>query len=92
MTNAFAVQMFATQLRMLLQQEGCLIDELEELLEPHAERLDCLDELRHLRTIYHRGTSAHTQVKIYEQALAEGSDEAAALRRVTLWLIEETQA
>ena len=30
MTNPFAVQMFATQLRILLQQEGCLIDELEE--------------------------------------------------------------
>ena len=30
MVNPFAVQMFATQLRMLLQQEGCLIDELEE--------------------------------------------------------------
>ena len=31
MTNAFAVQMFATQLRMLLQQEGCSADELEVL-------------------------------------------------------------
>lgn len=31
MTNAFAVQMFATQLRMLLQQEGCSADELEDL-------------------------------------------------------------
>lgn len=31
MTNAFAVQMFATQLRLLLQQEGCLPNQLEEL-------------------------------------------------------------
>lgn len=31
MTNAFAVQMFATQLRMLLQLEGCSPNELEEL-------------------------------------------------------------
>ena len=31
MTNPFAVQMFATQLRMLLQQEGCSADELEDL-------------------------------------------------------------
>lgn len=31
MTNALVVQMFATQLRMLLQQEGCLPNQLEEL-------------------------------------------------------------
>ena len=31
MTNPFAIQMFASQLRMLLQQEGCSADELEDL-------------------------------------------------------------
>ena len=69
-----------------------LIDEFEELLEPHAERLGCLDELRHLRTIYHRGTSAHNQIRVYQEALAEGHDEPEALKRVTQWLIRETQA
>ena len=67
------------------------IDELEEILEPHAERLGCLDELRHLRTIYHRGTSAHHQVRVYEESIAEGCDEEEALRRVAQWLIKETQ-
>lgn len=67
-----------------------LITELEKILEPHAERLECLDELRHLRTIYHRGTSAHTQISVYKEALDAGAAETEALRSVVRWLIDET--
>ena len=67
-----------------------LVDELEELLEPHAERLGCLDELRHLRTIYHRGTSAHGQRKVYQAAIESGATQQEALVEVTKWLITET--
>ena len=67
-----------------------LIDEFENLLEPHAERLDCLDELRHLRTIYNRGTSAHNQLRVYHEARAAGADDTEALKQVVQWLIAAT--
>jgi len=67
-----------------------LINEFEQILEPHAERLGCLDELRHLRTIHHRGTSAHSQIKIYQDAINDGASEQEALHEVVQWLISET--
>ena len=57
-----------------------LIEEFEELLSPQAEKLGCLNELKHLRTIYNRGTSAHGQVRVYKEALAGGANEKEALR------------
>ena len=67
-----------------------LIEEFETLLMPQAERLGCVDELTHLRTIYHRGTSAHGQLKTYQEAIARGADQSEALREVVKWLMNET--
>ena len=67
-----------------------LIDDFENLLSPQAERLGCTNELRHLRTIYNRGTSAHGQLKVYHDAISNGADETEALREVIFWLIKET--
>ena len=67
-----------------------LIEEFESLLLPQAEKLGCINELRHLRTIYHRGTSAHGQLKVYHQALADGADQKEALKEVIFWLMKET--
>jgi carboxylate-amine ligase len=67
-----------------------LITEFERILEPYAERLGCLDELQHLRTIYHRGTSAHSQISIYQDALDAGATEDEALKAVVQWLVKET--
>ena len=69
-----------------------LIEEIETLLMPQAERLGCVDELRHLRTIYNRGTSAHGQLRTYYQAKEDGADEQEALREVIFWLMRETLA
>ncbi len=67
-----------------------LIEEFEDLLSPQAEKLGCLTELRHLRTIYNRGTSAHGQLRVYREAIAQGADEKEALKEVIMWLIKET--
>ncbi len=42
------------------------------------------------REIVKRGTSAHRQIAIYDQAIESGAAEQEALKAVVDWLIEET--
>ena len=67
-----------------------LAEELIGIVEEEADRLDCLDEVRHVRDILRRGTSADRQLQVHQEALAAGAsaDEAAAM--VVDWLISET--
>lgn len=67
-----------------------LVEEILELVREDAEYFGCEQELNHMRTIVREGTSAHRQVRVYEQALAEGLDHEAALRAVVDLLMEET--
>jgi glutamate---cysteine ligase / carboxylate-amine ligase len=67
-----------------------LIDELVELLRPHAEALGCLAEVEHARTIARRGTSADHQLRVYHEACAGGASEEDAQRAVVDWLIEQS--
>lgn len=67
-----------------------LMEEILELLREDAEYFGCERELGHMRTIIREGTSAHRQVRVYEQALAEGMEPEAALRAVVDLLIRET--
>ena len=67
-----------------------LLEELLELLRPDAERLDCIAEIEHARDIVRRGTSAHRQIAVYEEAVAGGATKQEALKAVVDWLVEET--
>ena len=67
-----------------------LLEEILELCREDAERLDCLDEIHHARTIIKRGTSAERQLAVYHEAMAAGMSEAEALKAVVDWLIDET--
>jgi carboxylate-amine ligase len=67
-----------------------LLEELFEMLRPEAERLECVAEIERARDILKRGTSAHRQVAVYEEALAGGAAKEEALKAVVDWLIEET--
>lgn len=69
-----------------------LLEEIIELTSPDAERLGCLEELRHAREIVKRGTSAQTQLAIYDEAIAAGAVPREAHFKVVDWLIEETVA
>jgi carboxylate-amine ligase len=51
-----------------------------------AERLECTAALDTLNTVVHRGTSAHRQLRIYNEARAAGASRADALREVLTWL------
>ncbi|MDJ0767881.1 MAG: carboxylate-amine ligase [Ilumatobacter sp.] len=67
-----------------------LVEELVEMLAPAARRLDCFDELLGVRSIMTDGTSAHRQMAVYEECLADGADQQEAVRRVVDFLIDET--
>jgi carboxylate-amine ligase len=67
-----------------------LIDELLELVHEDAVALGCLADLERIRDIPARGTSAHRQLRVYEDALRQGASEQDALEAVVDWLVVET--
>ena len=69
-----------------------LLEELLALVREDAEALDCSREVEHARRILKRGTSAHRQIAVYNDARSHGASEREALRAVVDFLIEETAA
>jgi carboxylate-amine ligase len=67
-----------------------LLEEIIELVREDAAALDCTAEIEGLREIVTRGTSAHQQLRAFDDALRAGATEAEALKRVVDWLIAET--
>ena len=67
-----------------------LLEEILALIAQDAEALDCVAQAAHARNILERGSSAHRQLAIRQEALAEGASEEEALRRVVDYLIETT--
>src|SRR5215470_1822239 len=68
-------------------------DMLEQVIEDvqrDAEILGCLDEVEHCRSIVGSGTSADTQLAVFERAQGKSDDRNHALRAVTDWLAEAT--
>jgi carboxylate-amine ligase len=64
-----------------------LLEEIIAFAGPSAEELGCTEQLLHARTILSRGTGAHEQVRVYEEAVAAGADKMEALKRVVDFLI-----
>ncbi|MDZ7713926.1 MAG: carboxylate-amine ligase [Rhodovibrio sp.] len=67
-----------------------LLEELLDLIRPEAEELGVLAEVTHAREIVRRGTSAHRQLQVYHDALADGADQHTALQQVVDMLAGET--
>lgn len=67
-----------------------LLEELLALVREDAEALGCVSETEHARTILSRGTSAHRQLAVYEDARRRGASEREALEAVVDFLIRET--
>ena len=66
--------------------------ELIELVREDAIALGCLREIEYIPTILKRGTSAHRQLRTYDEARAAGASEREALLAVVDFLIRETAA
>ena len=69
-----------------------LVRELIALVREDAGELGCLRELEHLETILERGTSAHRQIRLHEEARAAGASGREALQAVVDFLVKETKA
>ena len=69
-----------------------LIDEMVEIVRPHAEELGCIEEVEHAKVIARRGSSADFQLKVYTEAMATGDSERDAQVKVVDWLIEQSVA
>ena len=67
-----------------------LLEELLELVREDAEFFNCVAEIEHARDILGRGTSAHKQIAVWEEARRAGGTDAEALRKVVDMLVEET--
>ncbi len=67
-------------------------EELIELILPDAEVFGCVAEIEHLRTILARGTSAHRQIRVYRDALANGVMNEVAMAQVVDHLVATTAA
>ena len=69
-----------------------LAEELSALLQEDAEVLGCRREIEHIRTILSRGTSAHRQLRTFDEARTNGATQREALQAVVDFLIRETAA
>jgi len=67
-----------------------LLEEMIHLTEHDAAVLGCVDEVKATREILQRGTSAHRQVRIFNEAMAAGADRQEALVKVVDFLVAET--
>jgi len=67
-----------------------LLEEMLNLVRDDAEFFGCVAEVEHAREVLANGTSAHRQVKTYQQALSQGASEEEALKAVVDMLIEDT--
>jgi carboxylate-amine ligase len=67
-----------------------LVDDYLALIREDAEHFGCVAEVEHARQILARGTSAHWQIRAYDEARAAGADENEALKSVVDLLIKET--
>ncbi|MGB5259703.1 MAG: carboxylate-amine ligase [Gammaproteobacteria bacterium] len=69
-----------------------MLVEIVEMVHDDAAELGCIREVERALTIPDRGTSAHMQLSIYDQAIQAGKTPAEALRAVVDRLIEGTLA
>lgn len=60
---------------------------LMEDVADDARVFGCAAELLHIGTLLNQGTSAHAQLKVYQDARAQGDSQARAIRAVVDWLI-----
>ncbi len=67
-----------------------LLEEILALIIEDAGHFGCVPEIQHARKIIERGTSAHWQIKTYEEARTSGASHEEALKAIVDMLIDET--
>lgn len=69
-----------------------LAEEIIEITSEDAEYFDCVEEVKNIRNIIKRGTSAHRQLSVYNQSIEEGRSNELALVDVVRFIVKETMA
>jgi len=64
--------------------------EMLDFVDDVVDDLDSREEIKHIKTILERGTSADRQIQVYKKALSEGASEEEALIKVVDFLTTET--
>jgi carboxylate-amine ligase len=67
-----------------------VLQQLFALIEPEADRLGCKPALQRIDSIMSNGTSAHAQLRIYNERRVAGDTRNRALHQVVNWLIDTT--
>ncbi|MGI9511043.1 MAG: carboxylate-amine ligase [Geminicoccaceae bacterium] len=67
-----------------------LLEEILRHIREDAEFFDSVAEVEHARSILQRGTSAHRQIAVWQEAKNAGKDDATALREVIAMLAEDS--
>jgi glutamate---cysteine ligase / carboxylate-amine ligase len=67
-----------------------LLPQLFELIEPESDRLGCKPALTRIEGIMANGSSAHAQLRIYNERRVAGDSRNKALHHVVDWLIDTT--
>ena len=67
-----------------------MLEQTIEDVTKDANALGCLKEIEHLRSIVGNGTSADTQLAVFEKAQGRSDRPSDALRAVTDWIAEAT--
>jgi carboxylate-amine ligase len=67
-----------------------LLEQVIAQVHEDAAALGSLDHVRHCRAIVGAGTSADTQLAVFERAQGRSEDRGEALRAVTAWIAEAT--
>jgi carboxylate-amine ligase len=83
---------FIDEARQTVRPLAEWLDDLFELVGPEAQRLGCAPVFKRLETILREGTSAHEQLRIYNERRAAGEPRVRALRGVVDWLAATTRS
>jgi carboxylate-amine ligase len=67
-----------------------LVSQLIDIVHDDARELGCVAEVEHAAVIAKRGTSAHEQLRVYKEALANGETPDAAMQHVVDHLADVT--
>ncbi len=66
-----------------------MLEELIELVTPHATKLGCLAEVQSARDILDEGTSSQRQSAVFNDAIKKGANDDEALKEVVRSLVSE---
>lgn len=66
-----------------------MVDDLLEIVTPHAAALGCLEDVQRIRDIPQNGTGAERQLQTYQAALDDGASTDEALMHVVRQLVSE---